>query len=163
LTISRDVEGGPEEVFRAMTEPAELMRWWGGDGGLTRAHVNLRPGGEYRLDFEMPLTPALSRGEREKMPLTPALSRGEREKTGWVKGQYHAVEAGKRIVMTWFSSIHPDLRNDVELRFEPAGTGAARVTVVHSGLAGQPEILKEYEGVWNETLDRLASKTKRRN
>jgi uncharacterized protein YndB with AHSA1/START domain len=149
LTISRDVEGGPEEVFRAMTEPAELMRWWGGDGGLTRAHVNLRPGGEYRLDFEMPLTPALSRGEREK--------------TGWVKGQYHAVEAGKRIVMTWFSSIHPDLRNDVELRFEPAGTGAARVTVVHSGLAGQPEILKEYEGVWNETLDRLASKTKRRN
>ena len=122
-----------------MTEPAELMRWWGGDGGLTRAHVNLRPGGEYRLDFES--------------------SEGQ---SGWVKGQYHAVEAGKRIVMTWFSSIHPDLRNDVELRFEPAGTGATRVTVVHSGLAGQPEILKEYEGVWNETLDRLATKTKRR-
>ncbi len=28
----------------------------------------------------MPLTPALSRREREKMPLTPTLSRREREK-----------------------------------------------------------------------------------
>jgi uncharacterized protein YndB with AHSA1/START domain len=133
LTISRDVAGDPGEVFRALTETGELLSWWGGSGGLTRAHVNLRPGGEYRFDFQGP------------------------EETGWVKGQYRAVEPGKRISMTWFSSRHPDLRNDVEIRLEPAAA-ATRVTVVHGGLAGRPEIFKEYEGIWSETLDCLSSK-----
>ena len=132
LTVAREVGGSPEEVFRALTEPEELLRWWGGTGGLTRARINLRPGGEYRLDFQ----------------------------TGWVKGQYQAIEPGRKIVMTWFSSVHPDLRNSVELRLEPAGGGATKVTAVHSGLAGHAEVLNEYEGIWNETLDRLASKTK---
>ena len=51
LTITGEIPGDPEKIFRALTEPAELMRWWGGRG-LTRAHVNLRPGGEYRFEFE---------------------------------------------------------------------------------------------------------------
>jgi hypothetical protein len=33
-----------------------------------------------RKPFPRPLTPALSRGERERRPLTPSLSRGERER-----------------------------------------------------------------------------------
>jgi len=138
VKIAREIAASPDEVFRALTEPAELLRWWGGAGGLTRAHVNLRPGGEYRLDFQGPS--------------------GE---TGWVKGQYQAVEPGRRLQMTWFSSVHPDLRNSVELRLEPMTGGATKLTAVHGGLAGHPEVLKEYEGVWNETLDRLASKTKK--
>lgn len=138
MAIAREVSGDPEEIFRAFTEPGELLSWWGGGGGLTTAHVNLRPGGEYRLDFQ-----------------------GPAEETGWVKGQYHSIEPGRKISMTWFSSQHPDLRNDVEIHLEPSA-GATRVTVVHGGLAGQPEVLKEYERIWSETLDRLASKTKGR-
>jgi uncharacterized protein YndB with AHSA1/START domain len=138
VTIWREVALDPDAVFRAMTEPAELLSWWGGSGGLTRAHVNLRPGGEYRFDFQ-----------------------GPAGQTGWIKGQYHLVEPRKRISMTWFSSQHPALRNDVEIRFEPAG-GATRVTVVHSGLAGQAEALKDYERIWSDTLDRLAAKRKGR-
>jgi len=138
LTLAREVGGSPEEVFRMLTEPDELLRWWGGSGGLTRAHVNLRPGGEYRLDFQAP-----------------------DGRTAWVKGQYETIEPGSRIRMTWFSSIHPELRNDVELRLEPSG-GATRVTAVHSGLAGHAEVLSEYEEIWNETLDRLAAKGKGR-
>jgi uncharacterized protein YndB with AHSA1/START domain len=138
VTIAREVAGDPEQNFRAFTEPEELLSWWGGSGGLTRAHVNLRPGGEYRFDFQ-----------------------GPAEETGWIKGQYHAVEPRRRISMTWFSSQHPDLRNDVEIRFEPAG-GATRVTVVHRGLAGQVEASKEYERIWSDTLDRLAAKKKGR-
>lgn len=139
LTVAREVGAPPESVFRMLTEPAELLRWWGGSGGLTRAHINLRPGGEYRLDFQ-----------------------GPEGQTGWVKGQYQAIEPGRKIAMTWFSSVHPDLRNSVELRLEPAGSASTRVTAVHSGLAGHTEVLKEYEGIWNVTLDRLASKTKGR-
>ena len=139
MTISREIAGAPETVFRALTEPEELLRWWGGSGGLTRAHVNLRSGGEYRLDFQ-----------------------GPAGQTGWIKGQYQAIDTGRRILMTWFSSQHPELRNSVEIRFEPADGGATRLTLVHGGLAGETEVLKEYEEIWSETLDRLASKTKGR-
>jgi len=138
VTTAREVAGNPEEIFGAFTEPAELLSWWGGSGGLTRAHVNLRPGGEYRFDLQE--------------------TAGQ---TGWIKGQYHSVDPGRRIFMTWFSSRHPDLRNDIEIRFEPAGD-ATRVTVVHSGLAGQAEAVKEYERIWSDTLDRLAAKKKGR-
>ena len=135
LTVSREIAAPPEEVFRLLTDEQALLAWWGGPGGLTRARVNLRPGGEYRLDFE----------------------------GRWVKGQYQTVEPGRRLVMTWFSSGHPDLRNSVELRFDPiTGGGATALTVIHGGLAGQPEVLKEYEGMWKETLERLAAKTKGR-
>ncbi len=134
LTITREIPGEPEKIFRALTEPAELMRWWGGRG-LTRAHVNLRPGGEYRFEFE-------SAG-------------GE---TRWVKGQYQVVEPSRRIVMTWFSSRHPDLRNSVEFRLEPAA-GGTHLTLVHSGLAGRPEVFQEYEKSWTDALGSLASKT----
>jgi uncharacterized protein YndB with AHSA1/START domain len=139
VTISREIAAPPDEVFRALTEPAELLRWWGGSGGLTRAHVNLRPGGEYRLEFE-----------------------GPPGQVGWIKGQYQAVEPGRSLLMTWFSSVHPDLRNSLELRFEPLTGGATKLIAVHAGLAGHAEVLKEYEGIWKETLDRLASKTKGR-
>jgi uncharacterized protein YndB with AHSA1/START domain len=134
VTVSREIAAAPDAVFRMLTEPEELLRWWGGPGGLTRAHANLRPGGEYRLDFQ----------------------------TGWVRGQYQIVEPGRRLLMTWFSSVHPDLRNSLELRFDPLTGGGTKLIAVHGGLAGHGEVLKEYERIWKETLDRLAAKAKGR-
>ena len=133
LEIAREIRATPEEVFRALTDPEELVRWWGGEGPLTRAHVNLRPGGEYRLEFRLP--------EGEDV---------------WVKGQYQVVEPPVRLVQTWFSSRYPDLRNTVEIRFSPAAAGAS-VTLVHSGLAGRPEAYADYEKGWADVLGRLSS------
>jgi uncharacterized protein YndB with AHSA1/START domain len=132
LTIAREVRGTPEQVFRALTDPEELMKWWGPKGAMTRAQVNLRPGGEYRFEY-----------------------RGAAGETLWVKGQYQVVEPPRRIVTTWFNSKLPDLRNGVEFLLEgvPAGT---RVTVVHSGLAGRLEAFQDYEKGWPEVLDYLA-------
>ncbi len=135
LTIVREIRGTPEDVFRALTDPEEIMKWWGARGGLTRAHVNLRPGGEYRFEFE-----------------------GAGGETRWVKGQYQVVEPSRRIVKTWFSSRHADLRNSVEFRLEPA-PGGTHLTLVHSGLAGRPEVFQEYEKSWTDALDSLAFKT----
>ena len=137
VTVARQIRAAPDQVFRALTDPAELLEWWGGRGPLTGARVNLRPGGEYRFEFRRP-----------------------GEEAGWARGQYQVLEPGRRIAQTWFSSRHPDLRNTVEFRLEPAGSGT-RLTVVHSGLAGRPEALDEYEKSWTETLASLASKTER--
>jgi uncharacterized protein YndB with AHSA1/START domain len=132
LTLAREIPATPEQVFRALTEPEELMKWWGAKGTLTGAHVNLRPGGEYRLEF-----------------LSPP---GE---SAWVKGQYQAVEPPRRIAKTWFSSKFPDLRNSVEIRLEPS-PGGTRLTLVHGGLAGRPEAFADYEKGWKEALESLA-------
>jgi uncharacterized protein YndB with AHSA1/START domain len=132
LTFVREIRATPEQVFRALTEPDELMKWWGGKGTMTGAHVNLRPGGEYRLEFA-----------------------GRHGESAWVKGQYQAVEPPGRIAMTWFSSKFPDLRNSVELRLEPV-PGGTRLTLVHGGLAGRPEAFEDYEKGWKETLGSLA-------
>jgi uncharacterized protein YndB with AHSA1/START domain len=128
LELVREICATPEQVFRALTDPQELMKWWGGNGMLTGAHVNLRPGGEYRFEFLSPEGDA-----------------------GWVKGQYQVVDPPRRIVKTWFNSKFPDLRNTVEFRLEPVA-GGTRLTLVHSGLADRPEAFADYEKGWPEVL-----------
>jgi len=134
LTIAREVTAAPEEVFHALTEPERLLKWW---SSLVGAHVNLRPGGEYRFEF-----------------------RGNEGETGWAKGQYQVLEPPRRIVKTWFSSRHPELRNSVDLRIEPSPAGTL-LTLVHNGLAGRPEVLREYEKDWTDTLGDLANAIER--
>jgi uncharacterized protein YndB with AHSA1/START domain len=134
LTITRELRATPEQVFRALTEPEELMKWWGEKGPMTRARINLRPGGEYRFEF-----------------------RGDGGQDVWVKGQYQVLEPPRRIATTWFNSKFPDLRNGVELLLESISTGT-RVTVVHSGLAGRPEAFQDYAKGWPEVLGYLAER-----
>ena len=131
LTLVREIPASPEQVFRALTDPEELMKWWGAKGTLTGAQVNLRPGGEYRFEFMSP--------------------RGE---SAWVKGQYQAVEPPRRLLKTWFNSKFPDLRNSVEIQLEPV-PGGTRLTLVHGGLAGRPEAYSDYEKGWPEVLGLL--------
>ncbi len=136
LTLDREISATLEEIFRALTDPVELMKWWGAKGTLTGAQVNLRPGGEYRFELMSP--------------------GGE---AGWVKGQYQAVEPPRRILKTWFSSKFPDLRNSVEIRLEPA-PGVTRLTLVHGGLAGRTEACEEYAKWWPDILGKLGSSFK---
>lgn len=128
VEIVREIPATPEQVFRALADPEELMKWWGAEGNLTSARTNLRPGGEYRFDFLSP--------------------EGE---AAWAKGQYQVVDPPRRIVKTWFNSKFPDLRNTVEIRLEPVA-GGTRLTLVHSGLAGRPEVFNDYEKWWPDVL-----------
>ncbi|MFC9127471.1 SRPBCC domain-containing protein [Streptomyces sp. NPDC057099] len=42
-------------VFRKLTEPRELARWWGPDGFSTPGvEIDLRPGGAYRIAMQPP-------------------------------------------------------------------------------------------------------------
>ncbi len=133
LTLAREISAPPERVFHALTDPEELMKWWGAKGTMTGAHVNLRPGGEYRFEFL-----------------------GPQGAVAWVRGQYQAVEPPSRVVMTWFNSKYSDLRNSVEIRLD-AAPGGTRLTLLHGGLAGRPDEYADYEKVWPEVLGYLGS------
>jgi uncharacterized protein YndB with AHSA1/START domain len=79
LEITRVIDAPRAQVFRAWTDPDELRRWWGpGEFTCPEAHVDLRPGGRYRLVMQP------TAGE----PMV-------------VGGTYREVEPPVRLVYTW--------------------------------------------------------------
>ena len=49
LTLTRQFAAPPRKLWRALTEPALLMRWqWAADWPMIRCDMDLRPGGSFR-------------------------------------------------------------------------------------------------------------------
>ena len=45
------IKASAEEIFNALTNPAELLKWWGAEGKFQCVHAesDLRPGGKWRM------------------------------------------------------------------------------------------------------------------
>jgi len=57
LRVSQKIRATPERLFRAWTDPEELMHWWRMEGegwAFVGADVDLRVGGQYRLSMKAP-------------------------------------------------------------------------------------------------------------
>ena len=55
LELTWVLDAPPERVFRALSEPAVLARWWGPAGFTTpEIELDLVPGGGYRLGMQPP-------------------------------------------------------------------------------------------------------------
>lgn len=55
LQMRRVLRAPPSIVFRALTEPAELAKWWGPTGFTTpNVESDLRVGGRYRIAMQPP-------------------------------------------------------------------------------------------------------------
>lgn len=109
LVVSIDILAPPERVFRALTDPAELITWWDTLDGCTVDEwtVELRVGG--RFD---------ARGRRtDGRPLD-------------AKGEFVVVEPPTHLAFRWRPSWEPGLDMTVAYHLEavPAGT---RVTLRH--------------------------------
>ncbi len=130
LEIVREIRATPERVFRALTDPQDLPRWWTGSGGIARAQFDLRPGGSYRLDFQI-----------------------EGGATVFVHGTIREINPPRRLVMTWFSPKYATLETLLSFELEriPDGT---RLTLRHSGLT-EPGSLPDHEAGWLEALSLL--------
>jgi len=54
VTIVRRFKASLAEVYAAITQPEQMMRWWGPDAGPTlRAEADVRPGGRFSIVFRM--------------------------------------------------------------------------------------------------------------
>jgi uncharacterized protein YndB with AHSA1/START domain len=55
LELSCALDASRERVFRALTDPAELVKWWG-PSGFTTPEIQTDPkvGGRYRLGMQPP-------------------------------------------------------------------------------------------------------------
>jgi uncharacterized protein YndB with AHSA1/START domain len=125
-----------ELVFRAMTEPEHVVRWYGPrDTQLSSCEIDLRPGGRFRFVMAGP------------------------EGTEFAfSGEYLEVEPPARIVNTWCFEPFPDSQAiETATWDEEDGRTTVRMSILfqspedYAGWAGSGAF-----GGWAETLDRLA-------
>ena len=147
IVITRDFDAPRKLVWRAWTEPALLMRWWG-PGGFTApvCRVDLRVGGSYLFCMRSP-----------------------EGKDYWSTGIYREIVEPERIVFTDFFAdeegnpvpathygMSPDWPAEMLVRVTFAEhEDKTKLTLQHLGIPSGAEG-DSCEAGWTESLERLA-------
>lgn len=108
---SLGIHASPAEVWRALTEPDELVRWF-----VAEAEVDLKPGGRFRWVF--------GRGSGDPGP-TPLVTEGE-------------CLALARHETLRLRALIEELETEIEFRIDPWRDGSV-LTVTHTGFPGDEE------------------------
>jgi uncharacterized protein YndB with AHSA1/START domain len=135
IEIKRVYDAPRELVWRAWTEPEQLVCWWGPPGwstALDTVTMEVRPGGAFRL------TSVSDRGE--EMPIA---------------GVYREVVEPERIVLEEPSDENWHEGALTEVTFRDLGGGRTEV-VLRTTLQTTDEMRKNAERGMRATLDRLA-------
>ena len=107
LTLTRRLRARPEKVFAAWTDPEKLAQWFGPSGvvpGSTRADLDVRVGGHYRISF--------TRNDGEYFE---------------VGGVYREVIPNARLVFSWAWHSTPERESVVTVSLTPDGAGTLLV------------------------------------
>lgn len=136
LLVRRTVRGTPEAVFKAWTEPEQVMRWWGPDNvHCAQCTIELRVGGGYRIANQLPDDSII-----------------------WITGEFLRVEPPHLIEYTWRRGLEagpdPERNERVTVRFT-ANADLTEVTVAHSRIADQAAY-ESHEFGWTGCLSGLA-------
>ncbi|MFZ1130168.1 MAG: SRPBCC domain-containing protein [Terriglobales bacterium] len=139
-TISKDhdsiyaeihIAAPPERVFQALTDPRQLLQWWGQKGMYhhTDWKADVRPGGQWR-----------SEGVSDS------------DGSGYhVSGEYLEVDPPRLVSYTWVASWSGALRTVVRWELESAA-GGTLVRLRHSGFAGAPAQAENHSQGWARVI-----------
>lgn len=131
VTIVRRIKAAPAKVWAAITQPEQMMKWWGPDAGPTLSVVaDVRPGGRFSVVFRL-------------------LNGDEHNPTGI----YQEVVPEKKLVFTWDLPGTPEPRSLVTFRLEPFDRGTM-LTLTHEHLPDEAARTSHEQG-WNGLLDKL--------
>jgi uncharacterized protein YndB with AHSA1/START domain len=134
LCVRRVVPATPQRVFDAWTDPDQLLRWWGpSQVTCTRAEVDARPGGAYRLDNQLPDGSVLV-----------------------IRGEFLCCDPPRRLEYTWHVSPGAQERAErvtVEFNPHPAGTEV----VVHHERIVDDHVARTHEQGWLGCFDGLVA------
>jgi uncharacterized protein YndB with AHSA1/START domain len=123
----------PERVFQALTDPRQLLQWWGQKGMYhsTSWTADVRPGGQWRCD---------GASDADGSPYH-------------VSGEYVEVDPPRLVSYTWIASFSGMLKTLVRWDLE-AASGGTRVRLQHSGFAGAPAQAAQghYQG-WQRVIE----------
>jgi uncharacterized protein YndB with AHSA1/START domain len=120
----------PERVFQAITDPRQLVQWWGQSDmyRTTEFTADLRDGGKWR-----------------------SVGVGKDGKPFDVEGEYREIDPPHLLVYTWRS--HWMNYAETLVRWELTGEGkGTHVRLQHSGFAGALEPLNAHGNGWVRVL-----------
>jgi uncharacterized protein YndB with AHSA1/START domain len=131
VTIVRRIKASPAKVWAAITQPEQMVQWWGPDAGPTLSAVaEVRPGGRFSVVFRL-------------------LNGDEHNPTGI----YREVVPEKMLVFTWEWPGMPERESLVTFRLEPFD-GGTELTLIHEQLPDE-ETRASHELGWSGLLDKL--------
>lgn len=133
LHMTRVLPGSPADVFRAMTEEAEIARWWGPQGFTTRGvEIDPQPGGSYEIEMQPP--------DGDPFHLS---------------GEFLQVESPARLVYTFrWDPPDPDDRETV-VTIVLDGQGEGTEVELTQGEFTTEERRALHEGGWSDSFERL--------
>jgi uncharacterized protein YndB with AHSA1/START domain len=125
-----DIAVPPERVFRALTTPEELVRWWGSDDlyRTTAWTADLRAGGKWRAE-----------------------GKGKDGHAFSVEGEFLEVDPPSKLVQTWKPDWDAGHVTTITYRLTAIEKGT-RVTVRHTGFAGRPQACQGHSDGWERVL-----------
>lgn len=126
-----DIAVPPERVFQALTDPAELVGWWGSPETYRAHHweSELRVGGKWRVE-----------------------GRGADGTPYSVSGQFLEIDPPRKLVHTWqhdWDAAHPETKVTFTLEDTPSGT---RLTLRHEGFAARAQACASHARGWERVL-----------
>ena len=139
LVLREHFHAAREQIFRQMTDPAELVKWWGPNGFSTpEAVMDLRVGGEYRLTMQPP----------DGAPFHLA-------------GAFLEVDRPNRLRYTfrWEEPLPDDRETVVVVDLHPVG-GGTDVVLTQRGFATDERLQLHRDG-WTQAFDRLRTLVER--
>jgi predicted dithiol-disulfide oxidoreductase (DUF899 family)/uncharacterized protein YndB with AHSA1/START domain len=131
LTLKRRLNASPARVYRAWTDPEQLLCWWGSAGTVVlNAETDPRIGGRFHVLFRTP--------------------DGEEHGVG---GIFREVVPDEKLVFTWAWRSTPERQSLVTVICKADGEGTL-LTLFHEQFADEAARNAHKRG-WSEALDRL--------
>ena len=131
LTLKRRLKVPPEKVYEAWTQPAQMMRWWGGNNEATRtAETDLRVGGHFHVGFK-----------------------GDTGEQHDVSGVYKEIVPNRRLVFSWAWRTTPERESQVTIDIRP-DTGGSILTLTHEQFFNE-KARDDHSRGWTAALDNL--------
>lgn len=127
------LNGDRERVFKALTEPETLTKWWGPSGFATPGiELDLRVGGHYRFSMQPP--------DGEVFHLA---------------GEFLEITAPSRLAYTfrWEEPDPDDRETVVRLTMDRVGE-ATQLTLTHGDFATEARRVLHRDG-WNDSFEKL--------
>jgi uncharacterized protein YndB with AHSA1/START domain len=133
LRLSRRLPARREVVFRALTEPGQLSRWWGPEGfTVPECTLDPRPGGAWRTVMRSP-------EGRDHV----------------VSGVYREIMPPARLVLTWAWESDGTRGHETLVTIELQDQGEATLLVLHHEVFESESSRNQHRHGWGSCLDCL--------
>jgi len=133
-----EIDDSAEAVFRAISDPQELIRWFPDE-----AILEPKVGGIFKLSF-------LKDSEKAKMKM---------DRDFINEGKILEIIQNKKLVHTWKWMVFPDFpETTVTWELDPKSNSKTRLTMTHTGFTGKeegPASIEEHNKGWSFFLNEL--------